>query len=170
MNWLTHSQCPVTLSSLGTFASTESFSILNQKLPSHTKLVVSTVYKFVYQLAKHVTKSDVHSSEMRLSILHQKLTCSKKPTNLSTNLFANSNKVWKESPGAFSIINILPTFYIDCSQSCSDAKSEPHFLVSRWMFQPLDKDMTLYDLIHFGFVSSSPSFPSLDENMNRKPP
>jgi hypothetical protein len=25
------------------------------------------------------------------------------------------------------------------------------FLVSRWMFQPVDKDMTLNDLIHFGF-------------------
>jgi hypothetical protein len=64
------------LSALGTFASTESFSILNQKLPSHTKLVVTTVYKFVYQLAKHVTKSDVHSSELRFSISQQKLACS----------------------------------------------------------------------------------------------
>jgi hypothetical protein len=42
-------------------------------------------------------------------------------------LIANSNKVQKESPGAFSIIIILPTFYIDCSQSSSGANSEPHF-------------------------------------------
>lgn len=122
-----HSQFPGTLSALGTFASTESFSILNQKLPSHTKLVVTTVYKFVYQLAKHVTKSDVHSSELRFSISQQKLACSKKSTNLSTNLLANYNKVWEESPGAFSIISILPTFYFDCSQSSSGANSEPHF-------------------------------------------
>jgi hypothetical protein len=38
------------------------------------------------------------------------------------------------------------------------------------MFQPLDKDMTLNDLIYFGFFASSPRFPSLDENMKRKPP
>lgn len=94
---------------------------------SHTKLAVTTVYKFVYQLAKHVTKFDVHSSEMRFSILHQKLACSKKSTNLSTDLFANSNKAWEESPVVFSIISILPTFYIDCSQSSYGANSEPHF-------------------------------------------
>jgi hypothetical protein len=64
---------------------------------------------------------------MRLSILHQKLACSEKSTNLSTDLFANSNKVQKEFPGAFSIISILPTIYIDCSQSSSGANSKPHF-------------------------------------------
>jgi hypothetical protein len=148
----------------------ELFHFESETAISHTKLVVTTVYKFLYQLAKHVTKSDVHSSEMRFSILHQKLACSKKSTNMSTNLFANFNEVWEESPGAFSIISILPTFYIDCSQSSSGANSEPHFPMSRWMFQPLDKDMTSNDLIHFGFFASSPRFPSLDENMNRKPP
>jgi hypothetical protein len=105
----------------------ELFHFESETAISHTKLVVTTVYKFVYQLAKHVTKSDAHSSEMRFSIMHQKLTCCKNPTNLTTNLIANSNKVWKESPGAFSIISILPTFYIDCSQSSSGANSEPHF-------------------------------------------